>query len=378
MIHTLCASIARRTKRTIVCAVALACSVVAARAIAEDGLAAYPVTQYPITQVAYVQPLPSAPNNNPLAPSQLEFGNTYTNFAEPGASTIESIPPGGLSSVAKTGWIAPPTGAPPCVACQSASCQEVWHSQVLPHGLIYQSYMAGAKEPRLASFWNQNDVTGTTWDIALGGRAGLWRYGNDNPDWPEGWQVDIEGAVFPRLDPLGESTPLLSSDYRFGIPVTYGKGQWQFKLAYYHISSHLGDELMLMDPTVPRLNFVRDGICFGTGYFFTPAFRLYGEVGYSPGTTGGAEPLEFQFGFDWAQARNTGLRGGPFLAMNANLREEVDFGGNFVTQAGWMWRQYARGSNARIGVEYFYGKSDQFEFYQQTESRIGWGIWYDF
>ena len=61
--------------------------------------------------------------------------------------------------------------------------------------------MAGAKEPRMASFWNQNDKTGTTWDVALGGRIGIWRYGNENPDWPEGFEVDMEGAVFPRLLP---------------------------------------------------------------------------------------------------------------------------------------------------------------------------------
>ncbi len=125
--------------------------------------------------------------------------------------------------------------------------------------------------------------------------------GNENPDWPEGWQVDLEGAVFPRLDPQAFSTPLISSDYRFGIPVTYGNGQWQFKTGYYHISAHLGDEyLLFVNPAANRINFVRDGIVFGAGYFFTPAFRLYGEVGYAA-VDGGAEPIEFQFGFDWCK-----------------------------------------------------------------------------
>jgi hypothetical protein len=375
--HNLRASFARLGQQLAVCLVALIASAAATIASAQDDFSFYPTTEYPIRQVAYVQPLPETQNNSPLTPSQLDFGNAYSNASASTQSSIESLPPGTISTN-KSGLFSPPTGAAPCVNCAPSDCSDQWHSQVLPQGLIYQSYMAGAKEPRLGSFWNQNDVIGTTWDIALGGRAGLWRYGNDNPDWPEGWQLDIEGGVFPRLDPFGESTPLLSSDYRFGIPLTYGKGQWQFKCGYYHISSHLGDELMLLDPTVQRLNFVRDGIVFGTGYFFTPAFRLYGELGYAPSATGGAEPLEFQFGFDWAQARNTGIKGGPFLATNANLRQEVDYGGNFVVQFGWMWRQYARGSDFRIGGEYFYGKSDQFEFFTRTESRVGWGVWYDF
>jgi hypothetical protein len=309
----------------------------------------------------------------PPTPAEAQFGSPWMPLEQPSPQLTSLDSLAGQSSVH-----APPAAMSPHVATDEACNCDGWHSQVLPQGIIYQSYMAGAKEPRMASFWNQNDKLGTTWDVALGARAGIWRYGNENPDWPEGWQVDLEGAVFPRLDPLGPSTPLISSDYRFGIPVTYGKGQWEFKTGYYHISAHLGDEYLLyVNPSAIRINFVRDGIVFGAGYFFTPAFRLYGELGYAA-VDGGAEPVEFQFGFDWAQARNTGLHGGPFLAVNTNLRQEVDFGGDIVVQFGWMWRKYARGSNFRIGGEYFYGKSDQFEFFHQTESRIGWGVWYDF
>ncbi len=147
-------------------------------------------------------------------------------------------------------------------------------------------------------------------------RAGIWRYGNEDPNWPEGWQVDFEGAVFPRLDPQGPSTPLIGSDFRFGIPVTYGGDRWEFKVAYFHISAHLGDEYVLyINPGVTRINYVRDGVVFGAGYFWTDSLRLYGEVAVAA-ASGGAEPGEIQFGFEWMQARNTGLRGGPFVAVN--------------------------------------------------------------
>src|SRR4051812_36430319 len=217
------ASFAQLGQQLAVWTIALVVSSLATIACAQDDFSFYPTTEYPITQVAYVQPLPSTQNNSPLTPSQLDFGNAYSNASMSTPSSIESLPPGTISAN-KSGWFSPPTGAAPCVNCSPSQPSDEWHSQMLPQGLIYQSYMAGAKEPRLGSFWNQNDVIGTTWDIALGGRAGLWRYGNNNPDWPEGWQLDIEGGVFPRLDPFGESTPLLSSDYRFGIPLTYGKG----------------------------------------------------------------------------------------------------------------------------------------------------------
>ena len=238
--------------------------------------------------------------------------------------------------------------------------------------------MAGTKEPRFGTFFNQNSAMGDMWDVALGGRAGIWRYGNEDPNWPEGWQVDFEGAVFPRLDPLGPSTPLIGSDFRFGIPVTYGGDRWEFKVAYFHISAHLGDEYVLyINPGVTRINYVRDGVVFGAGYFWTDSLRLYGEVAVAA-ASGGAEPGEIQFGFEWMQARNTGSRGGPFVAVNCDLRQEVDYNGTFTVQFGWMWRKYVRGSNFRIGGQYVTGKSDEYEFFHQSESRMGWGLWYDF
>ena len=45
---------------------------------------------------------------------------------------------------------------------------------------------------------------GWVWDSTLGARVGVLRDGTDNDLWPEGWQLDVEGAAFPRLslDPI--------------------------------------------------------------------------------------------------------------------------------------------------------------------------------
>ena len=64
--------------------------------------------------------------------------------------------------------------------------------------------------------------------------------------------------------------------------------------------------------------------------------------------------------------------------MNAHLREEVNFGGNFVAQAGWQWQGWSSTRVIRAGVQYFNGKSDQYEFFRTSEQKLGIGIWYDF
>jgi len=252
-----------------------------------------------------------------------------------------------------------------------------WTSQWMPDGLIYRSYLAGVKEPRMASVWSREKDFGPVWDIALGGRVGIFRWGTSGPARPEGWQLDVEGGAFPRLDPVAESNPLMAVDFRAGFPLTYGCGPWHFKLAYYHISSHLGDEFLLVNPGFPRINYTRDGLALGAGYYWNDALRLYAEVGCAPGAVGGAEPWEFQFGADYTPPHTT-TWGSPFTAVNAHLREEVSFGGNVVVQLGWQWREGTSGRLSRLGLQYYNGMNEQYEFFDDYESKLGFGIWVDY
>ena len=253
-----------------------------------------------------------------------------------------------------------------------------WTLQWMPDSLLFRPYMAGVKEPRLASVWSSEKDFGATWDIALGGRVGVLRYGSDEGAHSEGWQLDLGGAAFPRLDPDGESTPVIAVDFRADVFLTRAIGPWHFRFGYYHLSSHLGDEFMLQNPgAFTRINYTRDALVFGAGYYWTDALRLYGEVGYAAGIGGGAKPWEVQFGIDFSPP-HTGLQGSPFAAVNAHLREEVDYGGNLVVQAGWQWRQGANGRTFRFGFQYFNGMSDQYEFFEDYESKVGGGLWFDY
>ena len=134
---------------------------------------------------------------------------------------------------------------------------------------------------------------------------------------------------------------------------------------------------MLSGRTYERLNFVRDGLVLGLGWFPTPALRLYAETGWAFHTDGGSEPWEFQFGAEYSPSDRAGSHGAPFLALNGRIREEVGFGGNFTLQTGWQWRDRI-GKLLRLGLHYFNGQSDQYQFYAQHEEQIGLGLWYDF
>ena len=246
----------------------------------------------------------------------------------------------------------------------------------MPQGLIYRSYLAGAKESRFRSVWNHERNDGNIWDITLGGNVGLLRYGTRGDVRPEGWQLGIEGAGLVRLD-IDENRDVDATDYRFGVPLTWGDAIHQVKFAYYHLSSHVGDEFLLKNPGFKRLNYSRDVLVLGHSLYPAENWRVYGEIGYAFDNDV-SDPWELQFGVDWAPNGRTGARGAPFAAVNGAFREEVDFGGNFVAQAGWCWRRSPATGLFRVGVEYYNGKDDQFSFFNESVEKVGFGMWYDY
>ncbi|MCB9874864.1 MAG: DUF1207 domain-containing protein [Planctomycetaceae bacterium] len=252
---------------------------------------------------------------------------------------------------------------------------DAWTHQLLPDGLIFDNYLASTKESRLALHLFSVENDGTLFDGILGARIGIWRYGTTDAFRPEGWQLDVEGSGQVRLD-LPEERDVRSVDFRAGIPITYGVGAHRVKFGYYHLSSHVGDEFLLKNPGFNRQNYSRDALVLGYSYYIKPQLRAYGEVGWAF-YYDICDAWEFQFGLDYAPCGYTGLRGAPFCAVNAHLRQEVNYGGAFTFEAGWAWRG-EQANMLRTGLFYLNGKTNQYSFYDDHEEQIGFGLWYDF
>lgn len=311
---------------------------------------------------------PETPLHRAASPQETIIGSG--DLSPPSQPTITSPLPRNPIGPGDSAGALFPSAAPP-------EPDEPWTWQLLPSGLVYRSYLAGMREPRLAGMWVHDWDLGWVVDMALGARVGLFRCGTTNALRPEGWQLDFEAAAFPRID-IENDLEMVATDYRYGIPLTFGIGHFQTKFGFYHVSSHLADEFLLRHPGYPRINYVRDGLLWGVSYYVGRDLRLYAEAGWSFNIDGGAEPWEFQFGIDYSPAEPVqSLRGTPFVAINGHLRQEVDFGGHLVVQTGWQWRG-STGNLLRLGMQYFHGKSEQFEFYRQDEDRLGLGLWYDF
>ena len=253
---------------------------------------------------------------------------------------------------------------------------------ILPAGLLYRSYLAGPKESRIhwANLYD-TESDRRIWETTLGGRAGLLRYGSGDSNGAEGFQLDLEGAVFARVLPDEPSAMLEAADFRFGFLATWRIQRTSLKAGYYHISSHLGDEFLLANPLFDRINYVRDSLIFGAMYDLTNDVQIYGEVGNSLGTQGGAKPLELQFGTQYVPAAadfRIRVGGAPFAAVNGHLRQDFDFGGSLNVVAGWSWEGEESRSRFRVGMQYYRGPSLQYSFFDRKENLIGGGLWFDF
>ncbi len=262
-------------------------------------------------------------------------------------------------------------GNPHCTNCARTY-------QVMPEGLMYRSYIAGEKEPRFAAVWmKEQGRKGLIGETALGGRVGLIRNGTQGSIRPNGWQLDLEGGVFARID-LEQNSDLDAADFRVGFPLTFREGPWSAKVGYYHISSHVGDEFLKKNPTFKRINYVRDAAIVGLSYDTTEDTRVYGELAYAPAATGGAEPLEMQVGAEYSESTPVWWHGAPYAAVNLHYREEFQAQASVNVVAGWQFRGPKSGRSFRIGVQHYNGKSMQYSFFDKNEQLTGAGLWMDY
>lgn len=290
---------------------------------------------------------------------------------------MKTLGRGGAAMVATALLMPAAAGAQtsPTPPAQAPAVADQWH--VLPLGLLYDSYLAGEKEPRLSWSILEEGPRGRVWETGVGLRVGLLRRGTSAAVDAEGWQVDLEGAAQLRLAPE-DGNALESVDFRGGLWLTRRRGPLAVKAGYYHLSAHLGDEFLLKYPDVVRIDYVRDSIVGGVMYDVTPALQTYAEAGYAFVGHGGAEPIEIQVGAQFTGTRYPGRRGTPVAAVNLHLREELKFRSSLNAILAWGWHSPETGHQVRAGVHGFTGRSMQYSSFSRSDRLIGVGVWFDY
>ncbi|MGH7860072.1 MAG: DUF1207 domain-containing protein, partial [Candidatus Binatia bacterium] len=135
---------------------------------------------------------------------------------------------------------------------------------LLPADDLFRPPLADVKEPRFSAAYQsvrfrsrglpgERSVERINAGIVrLGLNFGL--VGLRRPDSCEGAQLGIFGAVLSQFNLDTPSSDLINSDFLVGFPLSLRRGPFSARARLYHQSSHLGDEFLLNNPEVDRVN----------------------------------------------------------------------------------------------------------------------------
>ena len=315
--------------------------------------------------------------------------------AMPPAPLLESPPsvfvPGGVGCQPAVDQFSTPNGLPPI----PGSLEDQFNHELaarrafrfcrydgtrvtgFPNTLLWTPPLAELRAPRMAitATTLNNNVNNYTLDNSIGGTLGLARVEPTGLD--AAVQLDLFAVVHTRLSP----EDLIATDYRFGFPLTFRRGDWQARLAYEHTSAHLGDEFQ-RNTGRGMVNFARNEAVVGLGrYLFEQQLRLYGTVSYAftQDLVPTPEPWRFDAGFEWVCPWSTGFAGRPFVAGHVEASGVVKYNPNIIGQAGWMFRNpTTRLANLRFYGQYYEGHSQFGQFFRDREKYLAVGMAADF
>ncbi len=125
-----------------------------------------------------------------------------------------------------------------------------------PGGDVFRPLFADPKQPQtfatLQAVRNRDSKTSTTvGSVGFGENFGFYSRRNGC----NGWQVGLLAGVFSQFDMNTPSSDLINADYVVGIPLSWRTGLFSTRVRLYHQSTHLGDEFVLHNPGVGRVNY---------------------------------------------------------------------------------------------------------------------------
>lgn len=247
-------------------------------------------------------------------------------------------------------------------------------AEAFPRTLLFQPLMADPRWPAFAGtmqFYRSREAK-TVWAATFGESFPIAGNRGGEP-----WQFGLHAGVFTIWDMATESNDLINADFVVGFPYTWRRGPWSFMARIFHVSSHLGDEFVLTNKNVERLNLSYEALDGKASYDFARGFRAYGGAGsmfrkYPPTL----KPFFAQLGGEWQ---------GPLFARGV-LRPVAAADLQKQQQNGWwttgvslragvqMQNLLLRTRSLQLLVEYYSGHDPNGQFFSDKLELFGLGL----
>jgi len=224
--------------------------------------------------------------------------------------------------------------------------------------------------------------------VSLGDNFPIFRWRNVLP-WQGDLQIDIQAGIWSvfkmGIDYNGEISELVNTDYLVGFPLSYAFDKWAFRLRAYHVSCHLGDEFLVHNPGIKRVNPSMEALDLFTSYQINSEFRVYagfGWVFHSDKTYPITPPLYLEWG---GEARLFGrkffyhrLYGTAFLAVYIRNWQVNHWNLDGTYMGGYeISKLQGVGRKMRVFVNYHRGYSEG-QFFKDRTSWTGFGFSWGF
>lgn len=191
------------------------------------------------------------------------------------------------------------------------------------------------------------------------------------------WEIGIQAGVFAIFDLDSHSKDLQNADYFVGIPITYRWEGFSVLFRVFHQSSHLGDEFLLANPGVTRVNLSYEQFDLKFSQEFGDWLRLYGGAGYlfdqdpsnlKPWSAQGGVELTSPWTFLNGVAR-------PLAALDVQYHQETNWNTNLSLRAGIQLESPILSSTKlQLLGEYYDGNSPNGQFFEQRTKFAGFGV----
>lgn len=269
--------------------------------------------------------------------------------------------------------------------------------ELFPENDVFRPLWADPKQPQFFAAWQstsiRNPLTTTAsrtthlslGSVGFGDNFGL--VGKRNGC--NGWQLGLLPGVFAQFNLDTGSTDLINADYVIGIPVSFRSGLFSGRARLFHQSSHLGDEFLLNNPNVNRVNLSFEVL---EAILSLDAPGGWGRIYGGGSTTLHVEPSNLdRNAMHWGvELRGPtikapllarpipGSRVTPIFGADFQAFEELKWSINSNVVGGLEWSKAGADRRFRLLVNYYYGYSPYGQFFGTKLEMIGFGVYLSF
>lgn len=184
-------------------------------------------------------------------------------------------------------------------------------------------------------------------------------------------ELDLDGAAWAFFQTFKDTSPLVNTDYYIGASLNYALDRWSFRLRFFHISSHIGDEFLLLNPGFDRRNPSAEYLDIFASYQALDPLRVYGGFGYIPFVDptfkvkrwyvqGGAE---YYVPFLQFISICQQIEGSPYAAVNLQLWDNHNWNPDQTYVVGYEFKKlYGLERKLRFYMQYHDGYSFEGQF----------------